>query len=72
MRTLLRESTLAPTRCKELIGGWPNYIGYSDASGTGFGGIVFGETTAIPPTVFRGQWPSIAAQPIRITLYLRP
>ena len=31
--------------------------GYTDASGIGFGGIVFRESNKIPPTVFRGQWP---------------
>jgi hypothetical protein len=32
-------------------------IGYSDASGIGFGGVVIGEDESIPLTVFRGQWP---------------
>ncbi len=30
--TLLRESTTHPTRCKELVAGWPDYIGIKDAS----------------------------------------
>ena len=54
---MLRESILAPTRFKELTGGWPDYIGYTDASGAGFGGIIFGELLPLPPTVFRGEWP---------------
>ena len=57
IRTLLRESVTSPTRCRELVGGWPHYIGYTDASGHGFGGIIIGETSEIPPTVFRGEWP---------------
>jgi hypothetical protein len=57
MRVLLRESIAAPTKCRELVSGWPHLIGYSDASGIGFGGVVIGELDAVPPTVFRGQWP---------------
>ena len=57
IRTLLRESILAPTCCKELTGGWPDYIGYTDASKAGFGGIIIGETLPLSPTVFRGEWP---------------
>jgi hypothetical protein len=32
-RTLLRESTKVPTRCRQLVTGWPDYIGFVDASG---------------------------------------
>jgi len=56
-RTLLRESTSAPTQCKELVAGWPDYIGVQDASGQGVGGVIFGENKACPPTVFRYEWP---------------
>ena len=55
--TLLRESTMAPTRCRELVAGWPDYIGIQDASGQGVGGVVFGENMPCPPTVFRYEWP---------------
>ena len=58
IRTILKESIAAPTKCRELVDGWPHYIGYTDASGVGFGGIIFGETLELPPTVFRGQWPA--------------
>ena len=57
IRTLLRESVSAPTKCRELVNGWPDVIGYTDASGGGFGGIVIGEGLPLPPTVFRGEWP---------------
>lgn len=43
-RTLLRESTVAPTRCKELVVGWPDYIRVQDASGQGVGGVILGKT----------------------------
>ena len=31
MRTILRKSTTRPTRCKELVAGWPDYVGICDA-----------------------------------------
>ena len=57
VRVLLRESITTPTRCKELVCSWPHIIGYTDASRHGFGGVLVGEQSAIPPTVFRGAWP---------------
>ena len=56
-RTLLRESTTRPTRCRELVAGWPNYVGVVDASSHGVGGVIIGELSDCPPTVFRLQWP---------------
>ena len=56
-RTLLRESTLAPTLCKELVAGWPDFVGVKDASGHGVGGIIVGENKACVPTLFRFEWP---------------
>ena len=63
-QTLVRESTVAPTRCKELVAGWPDYIGVQDASGQGVGGVIFGENMACPPTVFRYEWPDDVKQNI--------
>ena len=57
-RTLLRESVAEPTRCKELVQGWPDYIGVKDASKHGVGGIIVGESKACIPTVFRLEWPA--------------
>ena len=57
-RTLLRESSDSPTRCRELVGGWPDYIGVCDASSHGVGGVVFGENDECIPTVFRWEWPA--------------
>jgi hypothetical protein len=56
-QTLLRKKTLEPTKCRELICGWPDYVGIIDASGHGIGGVIFGETSACIPTVFRWEWP---------------
>ena len=57
MRTILRESTTRPTRCRELVAGWPDYVGICDASSFGAGGVIIGELSECPPTVFRLQWP---------------
>ena len=56
-RTLLRESADSPTRCRELVGGWPDYIGVCNASSHGVGGVVFGEKDECIPTVFWWEWP---------------
>ena len=56
-RTLLRESTTTPTRCRELVAGWPDFIGVQDASGQGVGGVIYGENMPCVPTVFRYEWP---------------
>jgi hypothetical protein len=55
--TLLRESTREPTHCRELTGGWPDFVGIIKALEQGAGGIVIGELSACTPTVFRRQWP---------------
>jgi hypothetical protein len=57
MTTLLKESTKAPTKCKELVMGHPDYVGVKDASIHGVGGIIVGENKACVPTVFRMEWP---------------
>ena len=56
-RILLRESTVAPTPCRELVTAWPDYVGIKDASGQGVGGVVFGEHKSCTPMVFQYQWP---------------
>jgi hypothetical protein len=57
MRTILRESTTRLTRCKELVAGWPDYVGICDASSYGAGGVIIGELSECCPTVSRLQWP---------------
>ena len=57
-RTLLRESTLAPTKCLELVSKWPDFVGVKDASGHGVGGVIIGEKMACTPTMFRFEWPA--------------
>jgi hypothetical protein len=55
--TILQESTTRPTRSHKLVAGWPDFVGVVDASSHGVGGIIFGELSECPPTVFRTQWP---------------
>jgi hypothetical protein len=55
-RTLLRESSDSPTWCRELVGGWPNYIGMCDALSHGVGGAIVGKNKACVP-MFRWEWP---------------
>ncbi len=50
-RTLLRKSTTPPTRCKELVQVWPDYIGICDALSFSFEGVIVGENSECPPTV---------------------
>jgi hypothetical protein len=57
-RAFLRDTIGSPTRCKNLVTGWPDYVGITDASGHGLGGVIIGENKAVPPVVFRLQWPA--------------
>jgi hypothetical protein len=56
-QTLLRESTCRPTRCRELVAGWPNFVRVVDTSSHGVGGIIIGKLSKCLPTVFHFQWP---------------
>jgi hypothetical protein len=57
-RTFLHDTIGSPTKCRNLVTGWPDYVGITDASGHGLGGVIVGENKEVPPTVFRLQWPS--------------
>jgi hypothetical protein len=54
--TNLRESTRRPTRCRELVAGWPDFVGIVNASSQGVGGIIIGKLSKCPPMVFWLQW----------------
>ena len=41
-----------PTMYKELVTGWPHYIGVKEAYSHGIGGIITGKGKACIPTVF--------------------
>jgi hypothetical protein len=64
-RTLLRESTKDPMRCRELVSGWPELIRIADASSQGVGGVVMGETSQCIPTVFCWEWPQDVTANVR-------
>lgn len=55
--TLLRQIGSRPTHCKELVAGLPSYLGYSDASRDGGGGVWTSGTDKLQPTVWRLEWP---------------
>ena len=57
-RAFLRESVGNPTKCASLVTAWPDYVGITDASSFGAGGVIIGENKATPLTVFRVQWPA--------------
>jgi hypothetical protein len=57
IRTILRASIKSPTQCRDLVTGWPDYVGIVDASSHGVGGIVIRELSGILPTVFHLEWP---------------
>jgi hypothetical protein len=61
-KTFLRESVATPTKCKNLVTAWPDYVGITDASAHGAGGIIIGENMGVAPTVFRLQWPLTVTQ----------
>ena len=54
---LLEMSTKNPTPCKELVTGWPHYIGFKYAFSHGIGGIIMGKEKSCIPTVFCLAWP---------------
>ena len=56
-RAILRQTVKAPILCRRLITGAPSYIGYSDASLLGCGGVWLSGIEAIKPLVWRYEWP---------------
>ena len=55
--TFLRDTINSPTKRRNLVTGWPDFVGITDASGHGLGGIIIGEGKTVTPIVFRWQWP---------------
>ena len=54
---LLKLPTKIPTPCKELVTGWPNYIGVKYASSHVIGDIITGKEKECTPMVFCLAWP---------------
>jgi hypothetical protein len=57
IRTLLRDSTLTPMRCRKLVIAWTDFIGVCNASSHGVRGVILGENSTCTPTVFRYEGP---------------
>eukprot|EP00956_Cyclotella_meneghiniana_P042491 scaffold248501_cov111-Cyclotella_meneghiniana.AAC.2 len=64
MRTIIREATAEPTKCRELVMGPPDFVGVQDASIYGMGAVIIGEEKACIPTVFRVEWPQWVQQEV--------
>eukprot|EP00956_Cyclotella_meneghiniana_P024898 scaffold50779_cov23-Cyclotella_meneghiniana.AAC.1 len=64
MRTIIREATAEPTKCRELVMGPPDFVGVQDASIYGMGAVIIGEEKACIPTVFRVEWPKWVQQEV--------
>ena len=56
-RHLIELPTKNLTPCKELVTGWPHYIGVKGVSSHGIGGIIMSGGEACIPKVFRLSWP---------------
>lgn len=54
---LTLDAARRPTSVHEIIANEDNFIGCCDASAFAAGGVWFGGTTAMPPTVWRVVWP---------------
>jgi hypothetical protein len=63
-RTLLRESTKDPTRCRELVSGWPDFIEIVDASSHGVGGLLWAKHLNASQRIFAGNGQKMS-QPAR-------
>ena len=64
-RSIFKEALKTPTHVRQLVRGEPNIAGIVDASGEGVGGVIFGMTDDIVPTVFRFQWPEEVTQQLQ-------
>jgi hypothetical protein len=56
IRMILKAFIQSPTHCKDLVSGWPDYIGV-DASSHCIGGVVVGDLSELLLTIFCIQWP---------------
>ena len=57
LRTILKLVANRPTKCSQLVPGWPHFVGFCDACKHGAGGVWLSGKTNIPPTVWRLKWP---------------
>lgn len=57
LRTLMKLVANRPTKCTQLIPGWPHFVGFCDACKYGAGGVWLSGRTEIHPVVWRVAWP---------------
>ena len=57
-RTLVKESAREPTTSKELVMGYPEFLGWLDESGEGVGGGSLPGEDELKTTIWRLQWPN--------------
>ena len=62
LRTMLKLVANRPTKCAQLVPGWPHFIGFCDACKWGAGGVWLSGKEDIHPTVWRVKWPPDIAQ----------
>lgn len=58
LRIILKMVANRPTRCEQLIPGWPHYVGFCDACKYGAGGVWLSGKDDLYPTVWRIKWPA--------------
>ena len=56
-RTVIKQLGKIPTHVMQLVATYPDFLGYSDACGTGVGGVWMGITEDIGYIVWRMEWP---------------
>jgi len=63
LRTILKMVANRPTKCAQLIPGWPHFVGYCDACKWGAGGVWLSGKDNLHPVLWRVKWPpDITAQ----------
>jgi hypothetical protein len=58
LNTILKMVANRPTKCAQLIPGWPHFVGYCDASKWGAGGVWLSGKDGLHPVVWRVPWPA--------------
>jgi hypothetical protein len=57
MPTILWESTTRPTRCQELVTGWPDFVGVVGTPSYGVGHVIISKLSPCPSTAIHQQLP---------------
>ena len=57
LRTVLKLVANRPTKCSQLVPGWPDYVGFCDACKYGAGGVWLSGKSDLHPVIWRVAWP---------------